>query len=738
MDALGTASYERNELGRLTEITDLNGSTWTFSHTAMGLLESATDPLGNAWHEIYDGQGQLSERRYPGGETQTVTYDEQGRPVGRAFSSGLDLTYGYDVQGRLVSTDGLELILDEDGRPISTVSGGVAFDANYDAGGRLLSVDYADGLFAVTYTYDAADRLRGITDSLTGTRATLLYDADGRLTSIERSNGVRTDYAWDDASRLISIREGALTERTYTYNEASEVTREVRTGLFGDEEITYEYDGAGRLVSVAYGADDRITYTYDAAGNLLGREGRMPNGLQCADGFTYDAAHRVISPGYAYDPRGRVAASPSAGYAWDGASRLTEVGGAALSYSGLGNLLTRSMQGTETRFHYNHALTMTPIVAEGNETTGEFSRFYVWTPGGGLLYMIDAASGEVRHFHFDLSGSTIALTDSGGNVTDTYDYSPYGIALRHDGDSRQPFTFIGGFGVRTESAVSGLYDMSARYYDAVTARFLSRETVWPVVADPRQLNPYQYAHQNPITFGDPHGLWPRFLRFRRIKHGGKGLDDYHQQLQGTGFWEGFLERGGRGILESIPGWNALEGMYVGEQPPIGHAANLGGEISKDVFGAPFALMEFGLESLRDLSWWYVSGREAPPKHASWWKRTLYRGSKWITESEIIYPVLIELCQKVEEGFKKLGEHAVDQGGKAIEGLGNVGREWGSDIGTRLYGSKKENVELTQEIYRSKNPFNVVGWEVGEAAHAGYSSYSSWAKEKTSDFLHWAF
>jgi RHS repeat-associated protein len=60
--------------------------------------------------------------------------------------------------------------------------------------------------------------------------------------------------------------------------------------------------------------------------------------------------------------------------------------------------------------------------------------------------------------------------------------------------------------VRQEGSSGNLYHVRARYYDATTARFISKEPIWPVPAKPLELNPYQYAHLNPVTFADVTGL----------------------------------------------------------------------------------------------------------------------------------------------------------------------------------------------------------------------------------------
>lgn len=142
------------------------------------------------------------------------------------------------------------------------------------------------------------------------------------------------------------------------------------------------------------------------------------------------------APRYAHDARGRQITSPDHTFTWDGAPRLVGIDDVALTYNSLGNLRTRTKGGSTTHFYYNHAIGMTPIGAEKDEGTGQFLRYYVWTPGGTLLYMIDSQAGnKVYFYHFDRLGSTLFLTDASGAVTDSYAYTPYGILLAHQGST---------------------------------------------------------------------------------------------------------------------------------------------------------------------------------------------------------------------------------------------------------------------------------------------------------------
>ncbi len=52
---------------------------------------------------------------------------------------------------------------------------------------------------------------------------------------------------------------------------------------------------------------------------------------------------------------------------------------------------------------------------------------------------------------------------------------------------------------------SGHYYLRARYYDPVTARFISRDTYMGTLDNPLSHNPYMYCYNNPLIYIDPTG-----------------------------------------------------------------------------------------------------------------------------------------------------------------------------------------------------------------------------------------
>ena len=70
-------------------------------------------------------------------------------------------------------------------------------------------------------------------------------------------------------------------------------------------------------------------------------------------------------------------------------------------------------------------------------------------------------------------GSTIALTDSSGNVTERFEYSAYGTLTYRSAATDTPFLFNGQYGVQTDA--NGLLHMRARYYNPHLCRFVNAD-----------------------------------------------------------------------------------------------------------------------------------------------------------------------------------------------------------------------------------------------------------------------
>src|SRR5207248_10900697 len=159
----GVRALRYDSAGRITSITDGNGSTATGSVDVAGRQEVVADAAGVLTTvETYDTAGNLAQRdRTAGGKTITTKAS-------------------FDADGRqLSSTDGL----------------GHTASQTYDSAGNVLTQATAAGR-TTSYTYNAFGEELTITDPL-GHVTKNTYDATGNLTLREAPDGGKTTYTYD-------------------------------------------------------------------------------------------------------------------------------------------------------------------------------------------------------------------------------------------------------------------------------------------------------------------------------------------------------------------------------------------------------------------------------------------------------------------------------------------------------------------------------------------------------------
>ena len=118
--------------------------------------------------------------------------------------------------------------------------------------------------------------------------------------------------------------------------------------------------------------------------------------------------------------------------------------------------------------------------------------------------LISQTKGTTTHYyHYDGLGSTRALSDTSGTLTDTYAYAydAFGELLQQTGTTENRYRFAG------EQYDAGLdqYYLRARYYDQGVGRFTQQDTWMGKDSDPITLHKYLYANSDPVNFTDPSG-----------------------------------------------------------------------------------------------------------------------------------------------------------------------------------------------------------------------------------------
>ena len=184
-------------------------------------------------------------------------------------------------------------------------------------------------------------------------------------------------------------------------------------------------------------------------------------------------------------------------FVYDSANRLISAGGNTYTYN-VEDVRVRNLCGeSETTYAYN--------------TNGRLSQLLVKTTDGvvtkyvyGLGLIGEETSGSFKTYHFDYRGSTTAITDINGNVTDTFTYDTYGNLISRTGTSVVIFLYNGRDGVVTDD--NGLIYMRARYYSPELRRFINADIIAGEISNAVTLNRYAYANGNPVSNIDPFGL----------------------------------------------------------------------------------------------------------------------------------------------------------------------------------------------------------------------------------------
>ncbi|MBL0385943.1 DNRLRE domain-containing protein [Tumebacillus sp. ITR2] len=532
----GVTSYTYNPAGDVTSITDPRKNTTTITYNELGRQASTTDPLNNKTTFDFDKNGNTTLQNNPNGTTIGFTYNESREHTQIAYNGTPQYTFTYDPFGNQTSfTDasGVSSTFAYNTNTLRTQEkrGSTTVNYGYNPNGQTTSIEVNAATTSTTsFTYNTLKQM--LTIARNGSNVSrFVYDDQGNPISTIRVNGMITTREFDTSNRLLNLKtykpDGTPLEAyAYSFDANNSIT-----GITTDKgAVSYQYDALDRLTQETLPDGTKIVYTYDAAGNRT-QKAVTKSGTTTTTAYTYDAANQMQTAGgktYTYDKNGNLLSDGTKTYVYDAADRLTQVKDASgtvlasFAYEFDGRL-TRMITPTGTlNFFYDVQESSPNSVAE-TDANNNIVAEYTFDSQGSPITM--TRGGYTYHYIVNGHGDVTALTDSTGAVVATYTYDAYGNILSQTGSlaSANPYRYAG---YRYDEA-TGLYDLRARYYDASTGRFLTRDKQMGDLSAPETLNLYAYASDNPIKYTDPTGHWRYWGHWCGPNYGSDGEEHYH-------------------------------------------------------------------------------------------------------------------------------------------------------------------------------------------------------------------
>jgi len=532
--------------GNRNSLTNGQANTTTFSFDLGDRLSSVTTASSLATLYGYNSRNLVATITKPSSQQTTNTYDAASHLVQLADPFATT-AYNYDNDGRLTETDDNAYgqsrktvrVYDSLGRLISySDEAGNTISYGYDQAGNLTQLTYPGGK-VVSYGYDANNRLSTVTDWAART-TTYSYDDNGRLVQTVYPNNTQENRSYDLSGKLTRIQDldpsgnviySSVEQLDVTGRTIGEKVTPAPTS-FGIPDATMTFDADNRLNNF-----NGQSVSFDADGNMTSG----PSAITLnAIAYNYDARNRLTSAGnvsYNYNPDGR----------------RTSLSDATLNRNGLSSTFV---------IDPNARLDRTLVRNKGGNAT-----YYVY----GLGLIGQEQSGIYQNYHFDSHGSTVAITDANGVVTDRFEYDSYGGSLNHTGTGDTPFQYNGKYGVQTDP--NGLLYMRARYYNPAIRRFINQDVLFGDLNPGISLNRFAFANGNPVSLMDPFGLCAQD-------------DDPSWTAEFCQIGGGLLE--GLGTLAALPFTSGLKAMsdlqYIvkGQIPPSPTLQDLGNALLSDL------------------------------------------------------------------------------------------------------------------------------------------------------------
>ena len=512
-DQTGKSSYEYDALGRITKVTNGSKKDVSYVYDDADNLQAIVYPDGTKISYEYDLNDNLVKLTDRNGKVTTYKHDALNRVTEVIRSNGTKTEVSYDAEdhitkivntcgscGKVIST--YEYKYNDQGYVVGETATELeagtrktpSWEDWYNWGDTQKETDKADCEHQEkeiqttrTYEYDDNWELTRCTEKVEGGKKTVhnyTYDKIGNRTSYEKiEDGVskaKYNYKYNDSNQLIKRTNAKIwgdPGTTYSYDEDGNLIQECDKTNSADP-VTYEYTAENRLAVVKQGGTVLMAAMYDGDNN---RVFELDNTYKWEDCY----GDEVLIP----------------------ANQRTEDGNSPKEQ------LASLVKGGSNAKGYTLTEYINDINRENTEVLAEYGadekvrQAYTYGESGiGERVSVDKSE-ESSYYLYDGRNSVTGILTETANLTNSYQYDPYGNLTSGTADGVNYYGYNG----ESTNVKTGLQYLRARYYNAENGTFTTEDSDLGTTENPLTRNRYDYATNNPLNYSDPtgHSLWSR-------------------------------------------------------------------------------------------------------------------------------------------------------------------------------------------------------------------------------------
>ena len=512
-DQTGKSSYEYDALGRITKVTNGSKKDVSYVYDDADNLQAIVYPDGTKVSYEYDLNDNLVKLTDRNGKVTTYKHDALNRVTEVVRSNGTKTEVSYDAEdhitkivntcgscGKVIST--YEYKYNDQGYVVGETATELeagtrktpSWEDWYNWGDTQKETDKADCEHQEkeiqttrTYEYDDNWELTRCTEKAEGGKKTVhnyTYDKIGNRTSYEK------------------IEDGVSKAKyNYKYNDSNQLIKRTNAKIWGDPGTTYSYDKDGNLIQECdkTNSADPVTYEYTAENRLA----VVKQGGTVLMAAMYDGDNnRVFELDNTYkweDCYGDEVLIPENQRTEDGNSPKEQ--------------LASLVKGGSNAKGYTLTEYINDINRENTEVLAEYGadekvrQAYTYGESGiGERISVDKST-ESSYYLYDGRNSVTGILTENANLTNSYQYDPYGNLTSGTADGVNYYGYNG----ESTNVKTGLQYLRARYYNAETGTFTTEDSDLGTTENPLTRNRYAYTSNNPVNYDDPtgHSWWKK-------------------------------------------------------------------------------------------------------------------------------------------------------------------------------------------------------------------------------------